>query len=191
MKFTMGNIALSANNPDSRVVGGDGGSVNIHSTLLILHSNFLKNLFSKLKDNSDYVIILPDFRGEELLPLVRLMYGMDAVGIVSAGILDALGLEKFKTCSAAVKAVGGLIVQEGEHVDFSSLIVRAPELVPPPCNEDIVTVDFIEEIVTETCIEEIVTTASNEEILNDTCNELLVICSSLVLMHPRVYFFHL
>jgi len=89
------SFKLSRENPDSRLVGYDG-QIAIHSSLLLAHSDLLKEIFKTIIDPSESIVILPDFAVDEVRTLVKVIYGIEVIGIVSERVLDTLGLQKYK-----------------------------------------------------------------------------------------------
>ena len=49
------NLTLSRENPDSRLAGCDG-QIAIHSSLLLVHSDLLKEIFEALIDPSESIL---------------------------------------------------------------------------------------------------------------------------------------
>jgi len=84
--------------PDSRLCGFDGHSL-VHSFLLQTHSKLLKEILQSILDSSesDTTLIVPDYSVEELLTLVRVMYGLDHSGFVSKSLLKTLGIFQLET----------------------------------------------------------------------------------------------
>ena len=123
--------------PDSRLAGSDG-QYSIHSSLLIVHSDLLKDIFETLNDTTESVVIIPDFNMCEISTLVRIMYGVDDHGFVSGGILETLGMKQYQT----------LIVIEIEQcsLDANNVMFELP-LEGPAVKEfvieDTVTTDIV------------------------------------------------
>ena len=113
------NFILSRENPDSRLAGCDG-QIAIHSSLLLVHSDILKEIFETLIDPSESIVILPNFKVDEVKTLVKLIYGIESIGIVCESVLDTLGLQKYKKYAV----VGSNDVQinvpsEGDFMDMN------------------------------------------------------------------------
>ena len=87
---------ISSRNTDSKLIGSDGRSIPIHSILLIVNSSLFKNIHDSLEDNTDVIVIVPDFSTSELEELISVVYGKTETGVVSGEILDNLGMQHCK-----------------------------------------------------------------------------------------------
>ena len=100
--------SLPTLNPDTKICGLDG-DVSAHFSLLIAHSRFLREMFITIPSNeSDVVILVPDYPVREIESLVNIMYGLDRSRIVSGSLLKTLGF--FELDTAKVEIIDGLMV---------------------------------------------------------------------------------
>ena len=122
--------------PDSKLCGFDGHSL-VHSFLLQTHSNFLKETLQSIPDSSesDLILIIPDYSVDELLTLVRVMYGLDHSGFVSASLLKTLGIFQLET--VRVEYYNDVtMIYDGplEGFRLNEPDVDSNQLVPPSTN---------------------------------------------------------
>ena len=80
---------------DCNLCGFDG-SVSIHTLLLLVHSEFLKDILMSVQDITDTSVIVPDFSVQELETLASVIYGCSKSVLVSESIMKTLGIFEFE-----------------------------------------------------------------------------------------------
>ena len=135
---------ISSNNTDSKIIGSDGRSIPIHSILLIVNSSLFKNIHNSLEDNTDVVVIVPDFSTSELEELISVVYGKSETGVVSGEILNNLGMEHckiwmLKESITNFEEESEIIFEYGDNLDeiHGGVPLTEEIVVPDPSNNEI------------------------------------------------------
>ena len=133
MSFIKNISVISTQHPDVKLWGADG-ELAVHTLLLVVHSQFLKEILMSVPDFSETTIIIPDYTVQELKTLTSVMYGLNKTVLVSENILKTLGVFEFD--KAKLEYHDGLLVIYGGPLEGFRLIDPAKKFyLPLPSTE--------------------------------------------------------